>query len=69
LNRNANGQNRRKRDIFAYWLPEFTLKRNIAGTVYSVSGSYDGTERLDRKLSRIFVQQDLGDRHDISHGR
>jgi len=41
------------RNISAYWLPELTLRRKIGGTIYTVTGSYEGTEPLDRKLRRI----------------
>lgn len=41
------------KNISAFWLPEFTLQKEIGGTVYSVSGSYTGTETLDKKLLRI----------------
>ena len=37
----------------AFWLPEFTLQKEIGGTVYTVTGSYDGTEPLNRKMERI----------------
>jgi hypothetical protein len=43
----------RVRNLSAYWLPEITLKREIKGTTYTVSGSYEGTQRLDQKLLRI----------------
>ena len=46
----------RVKNISAFWLPEFTLQKEIGGTVYSVSGSYTGTETLDRKLLRIMEQ-------------
>ena len=32
----------RVRNLSAYWLPELTLKRKLGGTVYSVTGSYEG---------------------------
>ena len=38
----------------AFWLPELTLQKEINGTIYTVTGSYVGTETLDRKLTRIF---------------
>ena len=47
------GGNIRVKNLSAFWLPEFTLQREYAGTVYSVMGSYDGTETLDRKVKRI----------------
>ena len=44
------------KNLSAFWLPEFTLQKEIGGTVYSVTGSYEGTETLDRKLKRIMEQ-------------
>jgi hypothetical protein len=40
---------------FAYWLPEMKLVEEIDGTIYTVTGSYEGTEMLDQKLSRIML--------------
>lgn len=40
----------------ACWFPDMTIQREIDGTIYSVSGSYDGTETLDEKLKRIMEQ-------------
>lgn len=41
----------------AFWLPEFTLQKEIGGTIYSVTGSYDGTETLDKKMERIMGEK------------
>ena len=41
-------------------LPEITLTKEISGTVYTVTGSYDGIEPLDRKLERIMEQNMTG---------
>ncbi len=41
----------------AFWLPEFTLQREIGGTIYTITGSYDGTESLDRKMERIMAEK------------
>ena len=41
----------------AFWLPEFTLQREISGTIYTITGSYDGTETLDRKMERILTEK------------
>ena len=41
----------------AFWLPEFTLQKEIGGTVYTVTGSYDGVETLDRKMERIMGEK------------
>ena len=46
----------RVKNLSAFWLPELTLQREIGGTVYSVTGSYEGTETLDRKLKRNMEQ-------------
>ena len=43
----------RVKNLSAHWLPELTLQRRIGGTVYAITGTYDGTEPLDRKLERI----------------
>ena len=51
------------RNISAYWIPDFKLKREIGGTIYSVSGSYEGVETVDKKLSRILAQN-AGDKDD-----
>lgn len=41
----------------AFWLLELTLQKEIDGTVYSVTGSYDGTETLDKKMERIIAEK------------
>ena len=41
----------------AFWLPEFTLQKETGGTVYSVTGAYDGTETLDRKMARVMAEK------------
>lgn len=40
----------------AYWIPELTLQREIGGTIYTVSGSYSGSNLLDKKILRVMVQ-------------
>lgn len=44
------------KNFSAYWLPDLTLKREIGGTVYSISGAYEGLGTLDRKAARIMEQ-------------
>ena len=44
------------RNLSAYWLPDIRIEREIAGTVYTVTGSYEGTETLDKKLLRIMIR-------------
>ncbi len=61
LRRGEDGQFYMK-NISAYWLPDIRLKKEISGTIYTVSGSYEGTTTLDRKLRRILLQG--GDIHD-----
>jgi len=41
------------KNLDAYWLPEIQLKEEIHGTIFTVIGSYEGTEILSRKLLRI----------------
>ena len=47
----------RVKNSSAFWLPEFTLQREIGGTIYTITGSYDGTETLDRKMERILTEK------------
>lgn len=37
----------------AFWLPQVTIVDEVGGTEYTVTGGYDGTESLDKKLKRI----------------
>ena len=41
------------RNLSAYWIPELTVTEEISGTVYTVTGSYEGTESFVRRLERI----------------
>jgi len=36
-----------------YWLPEIKIVDEVGGTEYTVTGSYEGTETLNKKLKRI----------------
>ena len=40
----------------AFWLPQIEIVDEIGGTEYTVTGSYDGEETLDKKLKRIMEQ-------------
>ena len=40
----------------AFWLPKVEIVDQIGGTEYTVTGSYNGKETLDRKLKRIMEQ-------------
>lgn len=42
--------------------PELQLQREIGGTVYTATGSYEGIETLDSKLRCMLVRG--GDIHD-----
>jgi len=37
----------------AYWIPELTVTEEISGTIYTVTGSYEGEDSFIRKLERI----------------
>ena len=43
----------RVKNLSAYWIPELTVTEMIHGTVYTVTGSYEGEETFVRKLERI----------------
>ena len=47
------------KNLSAFWLPEFTLQKEIGSTVYTVTGSYDGVETLDKKMERIMGVKSL----------
>ena len=36
-------------------IPELTVTEEIGGTIYTVSGTYEGSEGLDKKLARIML--------------
>ena len=44
------------KNLLAWWIPEIKIEREIHGTVYTVTGSYEGTEFPDRKLTRILLK-------------
>ena len=50
----------------AFWLPDVKIVEVIGGTEYTVTGSYDGEERLNRKLKRIMEQNAADDENDIT---
>ena len=47
----------------AYWIPDAKFEMEIGGTVYTVTGSYEGTETLDKKWRRILAKE-AGDTDD-----
>ena len=50
----------------AFWLPDVKIVEVIGGTEYTVTGSYDGEERLNRKIKRIMEQNAADDEIDIT---
>lgn len=50
----------------AFWLPEITITEEIGGTEFTITGSYEGTETLDKKLKRIMQHQAANDESDIT---
>ena len=49
--------NIRANNISAYWIPQITLQREIGGTVYTVTGYYEGKTDFLRKLERMTVDR------------
>ena len=49
------------KNLSAFWLPDVKVVENIGGTEYTVTGSYEGTETLDKKLKRIMEQNAADD--------
>lgn len=50
------------KNLSAYWIPELTVREKIGGTIYTVTGSYEGTESFVRKLERIAARNILEER-------
>lgn len=45
------------KNLSAYWVPQLTITEEISGTVYTVTGSFEGTDSLIRKLERITAKK------------
>ena len=45
----------------AFWLPDIKIVEEHGGTEYTVTGSYEGTETLIKKLKRILEQNAAND--------
>ena len=41
----------------AWFIPEFALSQKIGGTVYHVTGTYEGSEPLSSKMKRILTRE------------
>ena len=44
-------------NISAYWLSEIPIQEVIHGTIYTVTGSYEGNQPFIKKLERIMARQ------------
>ena len=44
------------RNLSAYWIPEIKVEREIHGTIYTITGSFEGNELLEKKLTRILLK-------------
>ena len=49
------------KNLSAFWLPDVKIVDEYSGTEYTVTGSYEGTETLDKKLHRIMEQNAADD--------
>ena len=45
------------KNLSAYWIPQLTITEEISGTLYTVTGSFEGTESLTHKLERITAKK------------
>ena len=45
------------KNISAYWIPELTITEEISGTIYTITGSYEGEDSFIRKLERITARK------------
>ena len=44
------------KNLSAFWIPKIKVEREIHGTVYTVTGSFEGNEFLEKKLTRILLK-------------
>ena len=54
------------KNLSAFWVPDVKFLDEIGGTEYTVTGSYEGTETLDKKLHRIMEQNAADDESGIT---
>lgn len=45
------------KNLEAYWLLDIRIVEEVDSTIYTVTGSYDGTEMLHRRISRIMQRK------------
>ena len=50
----------------AFWLPDVKIVEEHGGTEYTVTGSYEDAETLDKKLRRIMEQNAADDKNGIT---
>ena len=50
----------------AFWLPEIKIVDVVGGTEYTVTGNYEGTETLNKKLKRVMEHNAANDNSDIT---
>ena len=44
------------KNLSAYWIPEIKVEREIHGTIYTVTCSFEGNGFLEKKLTRILLK-------------
>ena len=44
------------KNLSAFWIPEIKIEREIHGTIYTVTGSFEGNGFLEKKLTRILLK-------------
>ena len=44
------------KNLSAFWIPKIKVEHEIHGTVYTVTGSFEGNEFLEKKLTRIMLK-------------
>ena len=54
------------KNLSAFWLPDVKIVDEIGGTEYTVTGSYEGTETLNKKLKLIMEHNAANDNSDIT---
>lgn len=54
------------KNLSAFWLPDVKIVDVQGGTEYTITGSYEGTETLDKKLQRIMEQNAADDESGIT---
>ena len=56
------------RNLSAYWIPELKVEREIHGTIYTVTGSFEGNGFLEKKLARILLKNVEDSENQKAHG-